>query len=82
MDDPLIVTFTSSGTSWPGPSEPHVIPTQGQPTPPESEIDLEALMELSTEEQKTHLEVEYGPGVVGWKLSLEWEEPRNLVLPP
>ncbi|XP_007081731.1 protein phosphatase 1 regulatory subunit 14D [Panthera pardus] len=29
---------------------------QGQPTPPEPEIDLEALMELSTEEQKTHLE--------------------------
>lgn len=28
---------------------------QDQPTP-EPEIDLEALMELSTEEQKTHLE--------------------------
>ncbi|EFB13805.1 hypothetical protein PANDA_001063, partial [Ailuropoda melanoleuca] len=27
-----------------------------QPTPSEPEIDLEALMELSTEEQKTHLE--------------------------
>ncbi|XP_023111252.2 protein phosphatase 1 regulatory subunit 14D isoform X1 [Prionailurus viverrinus] len=50
---------------------------QGQPTPPEPEIDLEALMELSTEEQKTHLEVECGPGVGEWKLSLEREEPRN-----
>ncbi|XP_045626888.1 protein phosphatase 1 regulatory subunit 14D isoform X2 [Ursus americanus] len=29
---------------------------QDQPTPSEPEIDLEALMELSTEEQKTHLE--------------------------
>lgn len=29
---------------------------QDHPTPPELEIDLEALMELSTEEQKTHLE--------------------------
>uniref|UniRef100_G1MET2 Protein phosphatase 1 regulatory subunit 14 n=1 Tax=Ailuropoda melanoleuca TaxID=9646 RepID=G1MET2_AILME len=35
---------------------PHVIPKQDQPTPSEPEIDLEALMELSTEEQKTHLE--------------------------
>nr|XP_004660850.1 protein phosphatase 1 regulatory subunit 14D [Jaculus jaculus]XP_045012629.1 protein phosphatase 1 regulatory subunit 14D [Jaculus jaculus]XP_045012630.1 protein phosphatase 1 regulatory subunit 14D [Jaculus jaculus] len=30
---------------------------QGQPVPSEPEIDLEALMELSTEEQKTQLEV-------------------------
>lgn len=29
---------------------------QDQPTPSEPEIDLEALMELPTEEQKTHLE--------------------------
>ncbi|XP_032273024.1 protein phosphatase 1 regulatory subunit 14D [Halichoerus grypus] len=29
---------------------------QDQPTPSEPEIDLEVLMELSTEEQKTHLE--------------------------
>ncbi|XP_059037167.1 protein phosphatase 1 regulatory subunit 14D isoform X1 [Mustela lutreola] len=29
---------------------------QDQPTPSEPEIDLEALLELSTEEQKTHLE--------------------------
>ncbi|KAF3830406.1 protein phosphatase 1 regulatory subunit 14D [Mirounga leonina] len=29
---------------------------QDQPTPSELEIDLEVLMELSTEEQKTHLE--------------------------
>nr|XP_042108229.1 protein phosphatase 1 regulatory subunit 14D isoform X5 [Ovis aries] len=43
-------------TSWPGSSEPHVIPTQDQPTSSEPEIDLEALMELSTEEQKTQLE--------------------------
>nr|XP_008538863.1 PREDICTED: protein phosphatase 1 regulatory subunit 14D [Equus przewalskii] len=45
-----------SRSSWPGPSEPHVIPKQDQPTPSEPEIDLEALMELSTEEQKTQLE--------------------------
>uniref|UniRef100_A0A8C4MD86 Protein phosphatase 1 regulatory subunit 14 n=1 Tax=Equus asinus asinus TaxID=83772 RepID=A0A8C4MD86_EQUAS len=32
---------------------------QDQPTPSEPEIDLEALMELSTEEQKTQLEVEW-----------------------
>ena len=51
-----------SSTSWPGPSELHVIPKQDQPTP-EPEIDLEALMELSTEEQKTHLEVESGAGL-------------------
>ncbi|XP_072594399.1 protein phosphatase 1 regulatory subunit 14D isoform X1 [Vulpes vulpes] len=35
---------------------------QDQPTP-EPEIDLEALMELSTEEQKTHLEVECRAGL-------------------
>lgn len=49
-----------SSTSWPGPSELRVIPKQDQPTPSEPEIDLEALLELSTEEQKTHLEVESG----------------------
>ncbi|XP_066198168.1 protein phosphatase 1 regulatory subunit 14D isoform X1 [Saccopteryx leptura] len=36
--------------------QPHVIPKQDQPTPSEPEIDLEALMELSAEEQKTQLE--------------------------
>lgn len=51
-----------SSTSWQGLSEPHVIPKQDQPTP-EPEIDLEALMELSTEEQKTHLEVECRAGL-------------------
>ncbi|XP_057577706.1 protein phosphatase 1 regulatory subunit 14D isoform X5 [Hippopotamus amphibius kiboko] len=47
---------SSSSTSWPGSSEPHVIPKQDQSTPSEPEIDLEALMELSTEEQHTQLE--------------------------
>lgn len=61
MGEPL--TDFRSSTSWPGPSEPHVIPKQDQPTPSEPEIDLEALMELSTEEQKTHLEVECGAGL-------------------
>lgn len=49
-------------TSGPGPSEPHVIPKQDQPSPSEPEIDLEALMELSIEEQKTQLEVKWGFG--------------------
>lgn len=53
-----------------------MIPKQDQPTPSEPEIDLEALMELSTEEQKTQLEVEWvgwaqAPGVGGWKLGLD-----------
>lgn len=52
-----------------------MIPKQDQPTPSEREIDLEALMELSTEEQKTYLEVEWGlgPGARGWgwKLGLD-----------
>lgn len=39
-----------------------MIPKQDQPTPSEPEIDLEALMELPTEEQKTQLEVEWGAG--------------------
>lgn len=61
-------TAFHSSTSWPGSSEPHVIPTQDQPTSSEPEIDLEALMELSTEEQKTQLEVEWvtGPQTQGW----------------
>lgn len=53
-------TAFHSSTSWPGSSEPHVVPKQDQPTSSEPEIDLEALMELSTEEQKTQLEVELG----------------------
>lgn len=52
-----------------------MIPKQDQPTSSEPEIDLEALIELSTEEQKTHLEVEWerGPGARdwGWKLGLD-----------
>lgn len=54
---------------------------QDQPTP-ELEIDLEALLELSTEEQKTQLEVEWGtwapgPQVGEWKLGLDQWGPRH-----
>lgn len=70
-----------SSTSWLGSSEPHVIPKQDQPTSSEPEIDLEALMELSTEEQKTQLEVEWvtdpRPRVGGWKLGSDQGEPKN-----
>lgn len=65
-----------SSTSWPGPSEPYVIPKQDQPTPSEPEIDLEVLMELSTEEQKTHLEVECGAGLRAGRT----QEPRFCLL--
>lgn len=58
-----------------------MIPKQDQPTSSEPEIDLEALMELSTEEQKTQLEVEWvtgpRPRVGGWKLGSDQGEPKN-----
>lgn len=66
-----------------------MIPKQDQPTPSEIEIDLEALMELSTEEQKTQLEVEWG--TEGWALgpgvgvgSWAWTKgnPETQALPP
>lgn len=47
-----------------------MIPKQDQPTTSEPDIDLEALMELSAEEQKTQLEVhwEAGPQALGLRL--------------
>lgn len=57
-----------------------MIPKQDQPTPSEPEIDLEALMELPTEEQKTQLEVEWGWGLETGLGPRESQEPRLCLL--
>ncbi|KAG8514633.1 Protein phosphatase 1 regulatory subunit 14D [Galemys pyrenaicus] len=49
--------------------------SEDQPTPCEREIDLEELMDLSTEEQKTQLEVEWGAG--SWPRAWEAWTPGN-----